>query len=57
MTFPAYVKRERSIDMSSSFARESVKPDFLLVPCYARGGATAVSLPTSRVVACNSLLS
>ena len=47
------VQRESSVDTSASLTRESVKPDSLqvLVLRYARGCATAVSLPAPRVVA------
>ena len=45
------VQRESSIETTTSFIRESVKPDSLLVPCYARGCATAPASPALRVVA------
>ena len=51
------LQRERSVDTSTNFARESVKPDSLLEPCYARGSTTAVSSPAPCVVACNSVFS
>ena len=44
-------QRDSSVDTSASFARESVKPSTLPVPCYARDSTTAVSLPAARVVA------
>ena len=45
------VRRESCVDTSTSLARESVKPDSLLVACYARDSATALSLPAPRKVA------
>ena len=45
------VQRERSVDTSTSFALESMNPDSLLLPCYARCCTTAVPLPAPRVVA------
>ena len=44
------VQRERSVDTTTSFARESVKPYSLVVPCSARDRATALPLPAPRVV-------
>ena len=41
MTF-SREQNESSVDTSASFARESVKPDSLLVPCYARDSSAAI---------------
>ena len=52
------VQRDGSgADTSTNFARENVKQDCLVVPCYTRDNATAVYLPAPRVVAWNSPLS
>lgn len=45
-----HVQRERPVGTSTRFARENVKPDSLLVPCYARGSATVFFAPVARTI-------